>query len=170
VNTNLKAQRLSFGPAQAAADEFAAAVGGIVPARDPSRVTALAATAVAAIREIQALQAPHIAEADDAAMARLETRMAAAEKVARDALGAAGPLVQPASRSRLAAAARTLDTFMNLNAQIVALSRQNTNVRSLALSLDQKRALTGPCEDSLRALQAALNAHGFAGGAHPGGR
>jgi hypothetical protein len=169
-NTNLKAQRLSFGPAQAAADRFSEALGGAVAIRDPSRVKALAATAVAAVREIQALQAPHIAEPDDTSMARLETRMAGAEKAARDALGAVGPLVQPASQPRIAAAARSLDTFMTLNAQIVTLSRKNTNVRSLALSLDQKRQLTGPCDDSLRALQAALDAHGYAGGAHPGGR
>ena len=53
---------------------------------DRLRVKALAATAVAAVREIQALQAPHIAESDDAAMTRIEARMAAAERVARDQL------------------------------------------------------------------------------------
>ena len=50
---------------------------------------------------------------------------------------------------------------MGLNAQIIALSRRNTNVRSLALSLDQKRKLTGPCEETLHALQAALGRHGY---------
>jgi peptidoglycan hydrolase-like protein with peptidoglycan-binding domain len=59
---------------------------------------------------------------------------------------------------------------MDLNRQIVALSRRNTNVRSLALSLDEKRKLTGSCDESLRALQTALTAHGYAGGPHPGGR
>jgi hypothetical protein len=44
---------------------------------------------------------------------------------------------------------------------IIALSRRNTNVRSLALSLDEKRKLTGPCEETLRALQAALSKHGY---------
>jgi hypothetical protein len=34
-NTNLKAQRLSFGPAQVAADAFPDAVEAVVPARDP---------------------------------------------------------------------------------------------------------------------------------------
>ena len=50
---------------------------------------------------------------------------------------------------------------MALNAQIVALSRRNTNVRSLALSLDEKRKLTGPCEETLRLLQAALDKRGY---------
>lgn len=169
-NTNLKAQRLSFGPAQAAADEFAKSLDGVVAAKDPSRVEALAATAVAAVREIQALQAPHIAEPEDASMAQLERRMTAAHAVARDALASLVPLVQPASRPRVAAATKAIDTFMDLNTQIIGLSRRNTNVRSLALSLDQKRKVTGPCEDTLRALQAALDKHGYGGGTHPGGR
>jgi hypothetical protein len=160
-NTNLKAQRLSFGPAQVAADAFRDAVEAVVPARDPWRVRSLTATAVAAVREIQVLQAPHIADAEDASMTRLEKRMAAAEAVARNALETLATLVEPASRPRLAAAAATLDQFMDLNAQIIALSRRNTNVHSLALSLDQKRKLTGPCEETLRALQAALKKHGY---------
>jgi hypothetical protein len=59
---------------------------------------------------------------------------------------------------------------MGLNAQILALSRRNTNVRSLALSLDEKRKLTGPCEQTLRALQTALERRTNTGGPHPGGR
>jgi hypothetical protein len=169
-NTNLKAQRLSFGPAQAAADEFQDTLHGAVPSRDNGRVTALVATAVAAVREIQALQAPHIAEPDDATMARLEARMAAAEAVARGALTTLDGVVAPAARPKVAAATAALDRFMGVNAQILALSRRNTNVRSLALSLDEKRKLTAPCEDTLRQLQALLGKRGYPGGPHPGGR
>jgi hypothetical protein len=163
-NTNLKAQRLSFGPAQAAADAFRDSVEAVVPARDPWRVKALVATGVAALREIQVLQAPHIADAEDASMARLEKRMAAAEAVVRNALETLAPLVEPSFRPHLATATTALDRFMDLNAQIIALSRRNTNVRSLALSLDQKRKLTGPCEETLRALQAALDKRGYPAG------
>jgi hypothetical protein len=116
---------------------------------------------VADVREIQVLQAPHIAESDDAAMTRMEKRMAAAEAAARGALAMLGSLVRPASRPPLVAATAALDRFMGLNAQIIALSRRNTNVRSLALSLGQKRMLTAACEDSLRALQDALAKRGF---------
>jgi hypothetical protein len=77
--------------------------------------------------------------------------------VARNALETLTTLVEPASRPHLVTAATTLDRFMDLNAQIIALSRRNTNVRSLALSLDEKRKLTGPCEETLRALQAAIS-------------
>jgi hypothetical protein len=169
-NTNLKAQRLSFGPAQAAADEFRDALDALVPAREEWRVKAHAASGVAAVREIQALQAPHIAEPEDASMTRLEQRMAAAETVARRTLDALAPLVTPASRPRLATATAALDRFMGLNKEILALSRRNTNVRSLALSLDEKRKLTAPCEQALRVLQTAVDRHGYPGGPHPGGR
>jgi hypothetical protein len=52
---------------------------------------------------------------------------------------------------------------MGVNAQIIALSRRNSHVRSLALSLNQKGKLAGACEDSLRALRHALENRGFTG-------
>ncbi len=158
-NTNLKAQRLSFGPASDAADSYAAALAALPSSKATSeawRIRALAANAVAAVREIQALQAPHIADAGDAAMTRLEQRMAAAEATARAALGTLAGLVQPTDRARLAAATTDLDRFMDTNATIVALSRRNTNVRSLALSLNEKGKITDACESRLRALREAL--------------
>jgi hypothetical protein len=165
-NTNLKAQRLSFGPAQEAADAFRNSLEAVVPAARTEQawhVQALVATAVAAVRAIQVLQAPHIAESDDAAMARLEKKAADSDAAARRALETLASLVKPDARPQLALATAALDRFTGLNAQIVALSRRNSNVRSLALSLGQKRMLTAACEDSLRALQDALAKRGFPG-------
>jgi len=165
-NTNLKAQRLSFGPAQENADSFQNSIETVAPldaSKDAWRVKALVATAVAAVREIQALQAPHIAEADDAAMSRIEKRMATSERAARSALEMLAPLIQPASRSRLAAAIADLDSFMRVNTQLTALSRRNSNVRSLALTLTKKGKLTVACEESLSALRGALAKRGATG-------
>jgi hypothetical protein len=165
-NTNLKAQRLSFGPAQDAADAFRDALEAVVPSVPPnerSRVEALVARAVATVREIQVLQAPHIADADEKVMARMERRMATSESAARKALDALGPLVPAASKSKLTAASAALDRFAELNGQIIALSRRNTNVRSLALSLEQKPKLIAACEESLRALRDALARRGYTG-------
>jgi hypothetical protein len=162
-NTNLKAQRLSFGVAQSAADAFEKALRGVAPesSKDEWRVRAAVADAVAAVREIQVLQAPHIADPDDSAMSRLEQRMAASESDARSALTTLNPLIQTASHSNLSAATAALDQFMAVNKQIVSLSRRNTNVRSLALSLDQKRPLTTACEQSLHDLRDALAKRGY---------
>jgi hypothetical protein len=157
-NTNRRAQRLSFGPAQTEADAFRSAAEALVArgAGDEWRVRALAATAVAAVREIQALEAPHIAETTDAAMTAMEGRMATAETAARDALKAVAPLVSAASRPQLEAANSALNEFMSVHTQILELSRRNTNVRSLALTLTEKGRIAGACEDSLRALRDAL--------------
>ena len=166
-NTNLKAQRLSFGPAQQAADAFRDALEPItrsVPTQAPWRVAALAATAVAAVREIQALQAPHIAEPEDPVMGALEERMMTAEATARAALQAIDGLLPSESRPRLSAATAALDRFMSANAEIIRLSRRNSNVRSLALSLGQKRTLTARCEETLRSLQDALEQRKLNGG------
>jgi hypothetical protein len=165
-NTNLKAQHFAFGPAQEAADAFRDALKTIAPlspARDTWHVEALVATAVTTVREIQVLQAPHIANADEAVMTRMEKEMATSEAVARKALDGLQPLVAPASQPQLAVAIASLNRFIDLNAQIIALSRRNTNVRSLALSLDQKRTSTAACEESLRALQNGLAKRGYTG-------
>lgn len=165
-NTNLKAQRLSFTSAQQEADAFRDALNAPVSSvrRDQAlRFQAAAATAVAAVREIQVLQAPHIAESDEAAMTRLEQRASEAEASARRALATIAGLVPAGSRPQLALATAALDRFVAVNAEIVALSRRNSNVRSLALSLGQKRTLTARCEESLRALEDALAKRHFAG-------
>ena len=164
-NTNLKAQRLAFGPAQDAANAFRDALKSIVPASPANawHVDALVAEAVTTVREIQVLQAPHIADADEAVMTRMEKQMATSEMSARRALESLRPLAAPASTPKLSAAGAALTRFMDLNAQIITLSRRNTNVRSLALSLDQKRKLTESCEESLHALQTALAKRGYSG-------
>jgi len=163
-NTNLKAQRLSFGAAQEAADRVRDALEAAVPhdtANEKWHVTALVATAIAAVREIQVLQASHIASADDAAMTGMEKQMAVAEATARASIKTLTSLVDGSARPKLDAATTGLDAFMHANADIMALSRRNTNVYSLALSLDQKRKLVVPCEDFLRALQQALASRGY---------
>ncbi len=162
-NTNLKAQRLSFGPANDAAEAFrrAVAAAAAAPTKDPWQAKALGATAVAAVRDIQVLQAPHIAEATDAVMSDLEKRMTASEAEARGALRTLESILPPASRQQVATATAALDQFMQLNAQIVALSRRNTNVRSLALTLGQKRTLAASCQRDLQALQDALAQRDF---------
>jgi hypothetical protein len=163
-NTNLKAQRLSFSPAQEAADAFQVSLEAIVDgarAEDAWQIRALAWRGLAAVRDIQALQARHIAEPADDAMTRLEGKMTAAEDVARNTLSALAPLVSPDTGSQMRAAQASLDGFLELNKKILALSRRNSNVRSLSLTLGEKRRLTAQCEDTLRALDEALAKRGF---------
>jgi hypothetical protein len=158
-NTNLKAQRLSFGPVQEAADAFRDsldAVAHAASAKDSCRTEALVARAELAVREIQVLQAPHIAEPDDAAMAHLEAEMSQRETSAADATTTLAGLAEPKMKPTVGAAVAALARFKELSGQLIALSRRNTNVRSLALALRQKPALMAACETSLAALESAL--------------
>ena len=165
-NTNLKAQRLSFGPVRQTADGFRdslRAAAQLAPAKDRCRVDGLVARAELAVREIQILQAPHIAEPDEAAMTKIETQMTERLAAAREALkeiggGASGAMARP-----LEAASTALDRFDKLSAELVALSRRNSNVRSLALALRRAPQLVAACDGSLAMLQEALAKEGFSG-------
>jgi hypothetical protein len=97
----------------------------------------------------------------------LEKRMSAAEAAVRQALDALPPVVSAGSRPQVAKASAAFDRFMRLNTDLIALSRQNTNVRSLALSLNEKQQLVAPCEASLRALRDALAERGYPAGRVP---
>jgi len=159
-NTNLKAQRLSFGEAQETADAFSASVDAAASASRSGNGALQAARARAEILAMQVLQARHIAEADDTAMDIMEQDMAVRERSARTALEHLRPSSRAAARA-LDSAAAALDRFVTVNRQIVELSRRNTNVRSLALTLGRKRVVAAEAEDELRSLDGALASHAF---------
>ena len=162
-NTNLKAQALEFGAARSTADGFRDSLGSVaskVPPKDRSRADELVARATLAVREIQVLLAPHIASRSDAEMSRMEQEMAALDRAARDALNALNDLAPPDVRAQPAPPLFTLDKFKDITAQIVKLSRRNTNVRSFDLALRSKPPLATACDDDLRALQEALAQEG----------
>jgi hypothetical protein len=150
-SSNLKAQQLSFGPAREAAAAFRAAIGD-APA---------AARAHIGVLEILALHAPHIAEPNDEPMTRMEAEMARSEAAVRQALA---QLKASASPSQLNTATAAFDRFMTTNAEIIRLSRRNSNVRSLVLAIGQKRDAMARCETTLQALERAIASHALSGG------
>jgi hypothetical protein len=89
---------------------------------------------------------PHIAEHSDAKMDAMEAEMAEEDQQIRRSLA---ELADPAATASYA-------KFSELRAQILKLSRENTNVRSLTLSLTEKRAALATCEQALAALQQAV--------------
>ena len=121
----------------------------------------LATRAVLALREVQVIEARHIAEPDEAAMTRMEAEMAALEETAQRNLAALKPLVGAAGARHLDTASAGLERFRTLNRELIALSRRNSNVRSLALALGKMRMLTAECNDTLQALQNSLDNHSF---------
>ena len=161
-NSNVKAQRLSFGPAREAAASFRTAVEAAArtaPRDATARADALAGRAVVSMLEILALQAPHIAEADDSAMTKLEAQMMTSAQSGRRTVDQLKMLLPPSGAPHVTAALAALDRFESINADIIMLSWRNSDVRSLALSLGRRRMVTAVCDDQLGALEHALAGH-----------
>lgn len=143
-NTNLKAFALSFGQARDELRGLEAALKPALGGADAKRAL-LAQRALAEALRIQSLHAPHVMEKGDGGMDVLERDMAAADRAARAALAG----LEPAA----GAARQAYERYWGLNAEIVALSRRNTNLRSLDLSLERKTRVLAACDAALRQLE-----------------
>jgi hypothetical protein len=117
---------------------------------------------IAALRT-QTLLAPHIAEETDQKMDELESRMAQDDQEVRRDLDALAALPEFNGDADCKAAASSYSRFSELRVQILALSRENTNVRSLSISLDQKRKVMFLCQAALDTLQQTILAEPIAG-------
>jgi hypothetical protein len=130
------------------------------PPADAVRERLLAAEVQLAVREIQVLQALHVPEPEDAVMTQLEQQMAGSEAAARAALAELSEVLGSAGGPELDAARSQLERFAQINGEIVALSRKNSDVRSLAAALGEKRVLTAAGDAALTALRDELSKHG----------
>jgi putative heme degradation protein len=134
--------------------------------QDPGLVELALGAEVAAL-EVQTMLPPHVAEPDDARMDELEARMAELEQDVQRRFDALQSLPAAAARPELRTAVSAWSRFRDVKAQILALSRQNTNVRSAALSLHEKRDAGLACQAALDALRQAIVAEPFAGSRPP---
>ena len=161
-STNLKAFRLAFGPAAEVLKEMDAALSRIVvqtaqsASPEAGHVIQLADDARIRALRIQALLAPHIAEESDRKMDEMEAQMAQEDLEVRKDLEGLASLLKPGGSPDIETAMSRYAKFSEIKAQIIKLSRENTNVRSVALSLNQKRKVMLMCQDTLAALQQAI--------------
>lgn len=154
--TNTKATHLAFGSGREAAQTCKQALKQIADKASGGsawQTRALVAQANAGLSEIQALEPRHIAEPNDQAMTGMEAEMQTAAASAREALAGLAMIV---GKDKVAPVAAELARFVEINSEIVALSRRNSDVRSLEMTLGQKRALVAACQESLGALAASL--------------
>lgn len=164
AKSNMKAQRLSFGPAREAADalrDHLKRAANTAPPRNALRAQLLAARVQLAVREMHALHAQHIAEADDAVMAKLEERMADSASAAVASLAELSQVLGPAAAGELRAAREQLERFTQAQRELVALSRENSDARARAVVFGDARTLTAACDTALIALQGELARHGL---------
>jgi hypothetical protein len=166
-NTNLKAYSLAFGPAAEALEEMCAALSRVVTTNADSpeakKVMLLAFGAQISALRIESLLAPHISEESDQEMDKLEALMAKENEQVRRDLDGLSILPNLRGEAGLATAASYYARFSRIRSQILKLSRENTNVRSLAISLSQKRKVMLLCQDALNALRQTILEEPIAG-------
>ncbi len=156
-NTNIKAANLSYTAAAQAIATFERLLSELmdIPASDGERAqTAKSAyQAATAAYIIYSLEAPHINEAQDKKMDELETLMGMNETKVRNALGNLSRLADRQGKIIFNDALMAFSKFMEVHKEVVRLSRMNTNIKSLQLSLGRKRKAAAQCEEILNALQ-----------------
>jgi len=166
-NTNVKAYSEAFGPAATAVEEMNAALDRLVAANADSpgakAMMLLAFGAETSALRIQTLLPPHIAEQDDKKMDALEALMATEDAAVHKSLEGLAALPKLHKDPALATATARYAEFSTLRTQILALSRENSNVRSLSISLNQKRKVMLVCQDALSALHQATLEEPIAG-------
>jgi hypothetical protein len=160
-NTNIKAYGLAFGPATKSIDEMTAALTNIVAKSaawpESRNIALLALGAQNAALRAQVLLAPHIAEESDKRMDEFEARMNERAREVRKDLDELARLPKLGGDPDLAKATSAYQGFSAVKTQVLALSRENTNVRSLSMSLTQKRRVMMLCQDTLAALEQAIS-------------
>ena len=159
-NTNLKAYALTFGPAASALDEMSAALTRVLTANadaaNAKKVMSHAFGAEIGALRIQSLLPSHIAEATDPRMDEMEARMSEEDEQVRSNLEGLGALPKLSDAADVAVAASRYARFREIKSQAIALSRENTNVRSLSISLNQKRKVMLTCHEVLANLEEAI--------------
>jgi succinate dehydrogenase flavin-adding protein (antitoxin of CptAB toxin-antitoxin module) len=166
-NTNIKAYSLAFGPATAALNEMNDALSRLIASNTGSpeerQVMLLAyGTEISGLR-LQTLIPPHIAEESDQKMDELEALMSKEDKQIRKNLDELAALPKLKQNADLATAVSIYARFSKIKTPILALSRENTNVKSLSISLNQKRKVMLLCQDTLNKLQQAILEEPIAG-------
>jgi hypothetical protein len=169
-NTNIKAYGLAFGPAATTVNEMNAALARLIAANADSPEARKAMPAafgaqISALR-IETLLPPHIAEESDQKMDEFEALMTVDDTQVRKDLSALSSVPKLRNNPELATATARYAEFSKIRTKILALSRENTNVRSLSISLKQKRKAMLVCQAALGALQQAIQAEPIAGTAY----
>jgi hypothetical protein len=164
-NTNLKAAALSFGKGNEAMKRFERALKNLIHSSLPSdncnHVVILASDALATGLSIHVLHAPHIIEASDARMDEIEAEMRHDDEIVHTSLKELANSVPEEDQASLQDARAAYDEFAAVTAEVIKLSRENTNIKSFELSLGKKRKIAAQCDEILISLHKAVRSREF---------
>ncbi|MDP3478778.1 MAG: MCP four helix bundle domain-containing protein [Desulfoprunum sp.] len=164
-NTNLKATGLSREQAADSMRRFELALEDVIRSNpgnpNEGRVAGAAWHAITAGLQIFNLHSSHIAEISDEKMAQIETQMKVDEQEASKSLDELTGIVGKDSNDALLQAKEAFSEFMEVTVKVIKLSRQNSNIKSLELSLGRKRKVTAQCEEILATFQEAVHDRPF---------
>lgn len=164
-NTNLKAAKLSSDQGGAAVKALEEALHSL-NVEEPADKTAiqmdrLCCQALTAAFKVLLLQAPHIAAADDKEMDGIEKNIRQNEERLKAALDKLKSLVPGYHQLSLQKAQAAYEDLVKITAEVIRLSRQNTNIKSFEISLGRKRKETAQCDEILLSLQEAVHNRSF---------
>jgi len=167
-NTNVRAARLSRHEAAQAVDRLRQALAPVLAAPDcPAAAAAL--RAISAAQAILILHPLHIDERSAAGMDALEAAMDQDDREARAALTALADLAASSAASgadgaevqAAKAAQDAYEAFWTVHAAIIGLSRENSNIEAIALTMGRKQLLQAKILADLAALTAVIDEKQF---------
>lgn len=164
-NTNFKAAALAFNQGSEAMDRLERCLTVIIDNSSQTsrgnQILRLANSALTAGFKVLYLQAPHIMAANDAEMDKIELEIRRFDELIRQSLEKLEDLVTEAGRAFVSDAVSAHADFERITAEVITLSRENTNIKSFELSLGRKSKIAVRCDEILGAFQAAVHARTF---------
>lgn len=159
ANTNLKAMALSHTKGTALLRQFEEQLEQLRQASmnmpEQDRIAALLSRALIAGLKISNLHSAHITEAAREGMTKIEQQIETEAATVQQALVDLGHLMGQEDANLLQAGDR-FTAFLAVTTEVLALSRQNSNLESLELSLGRKRIIAAQCDETLAQLQKIL--------------
>ena len=125
------------------------------------RVAGSAWQAIAASLQIFNLHHSHIVEIDDEKMKQIETQVKAEEKKVLNSLDQLDEIVDKECQNALLQAKTAFSEFMEVTTKVLELSKINSNIKSLELSIGKKRIISAQCEEVLTSFQNAVQGRPF---------
>lgn len=151
-NTNLRAAQLSRTEAALAASRLQQALTPVIDAAD-CQASQDALRIVTAALSVLSLHAQHIDEKTAAGMDTLEAAMNRQNSRAQAAFDRLSGLSLPAVATVLPQARAAYADFWRVTQEVLALSRENTNIEAEALAMGKKRLITAKALADLTGLQ-----------------